>query len=273
MLNKIEAIEFDLLLLAIKKRHGHEFEHYAANSLKRRIKYHCEKLGYQHISQLMPNVLHDEEFFEDFLNTISVPVTEMFRDPDFFAILRQQIIPVLKTYPNIKIWHAGCATGEEVYSLAIILKEEGLYDKCKIYATDFNEKTLNQAKKGIFSMTKMKQYTENYYLAGGENSFADYYLAHKQNVQMVPSLSKNIIFAKHNLASDQVFGQFHLILCRNVLIYFGRDLQDRVFSLFNSSLSPLGFLCLGSHESIDYSGSKKHFVNVVESQRIYRKQD
>ena len=273
MINKIENIEFSILLSAIKKRHFYDFEDYAAGSLKRRIKYHCEKLGYQHISQLIPEILHDELFFESFLNRISVPVTEMFRDPQFYATLRSKIFPILRTYPSIKIWHAGCATGEEVYSMAIMLEEENLLDNCKIYATDYNEKTLETAQEGVFSMTKMKKYTENYYQSGGQHSFSDYYSAHKSGVKILPRLSKNITFAKHNLAIDQSFGQFHLILCRNVLIYFGRELQSKVFSLFHQSLLPLGFMCLGTHESMDYSRTKAHFNTIIEPQRIYRKCD
>ncbi|NRA55519.1 MAG: protein-glutamate O-methyltransferase CheR [Gammaproteobacteria bacterium] len=273
MLTNTETIEFNLLLRAINQRYGHDFNNYASNSLQRRVKYHCDKLGYQYLSQMLPDILHNEQEFENLLNTISVPVTDMFRDPNFFLTLREKIIPVLRTYPSINIWHAGCASGEEVYSLAIIFKEEGLYDNCKIYATDFNDAVLEQAKSGVFSMQKMQRYTEFYYKAGGKSSFSDYYVAHKKGVKMIPSLSNNIVFAKHNLAVDQVFGQFNLILCRNVLIYFNNTLQNKVFSLFYDSLMPLGFMCLGSHESITHSLVRSRFNTIAEQERIYRKCD
>jgi len=273
MLKSAETIEFNLLLQAINQRYGHDFEHYASNSLQRRFKYHSEKLGHEYLSQMLPDILYNEQQFENLLNTISVPVTDMFRDPNFFLTLRQKIIPILKTYPSVKIWHAGCASGEEVYSMAIMLEEEGLYDNCKIYATDFNDAVLAQAKSGIFSMNKMQRYTELYYKSGGKSSFSDYYLAHKKGVKMIPRLAKNIVFAKHNLAVDNAFGQFNLILCRNVLIYFDSTLQNRVFSLFYDSLMPLGFMCLGSHESIAHSLVRSRFNAIVEQERIYRKCD
>lgn len=181
------------------------------------------------------------------------------------------MIPLLKTYPSIKIWHAGCATGEEVYSMAILLEEEELYDHCKVFATDFNTQSLTKAQAGVFPLSKMQQYTENYYAAGGKSSFSDYYHVKNDCIQMDKKLARNITFAKHNLMTDNVFGQFNLVLCRNVLIYFGRELQDSVLSLFKESMAPLGYLCLGQHESIDHSLNTADFQNIFENEKIYRK--
>ncbi len=269
--DEIEDIEFKLVQSAIKLRYGHCFEFYAQSSLKRRLLHHVGKLELNCLTDIIGPIIRDEAFFESLLNTVSVPVTEMFRDPEFFKALREKIIPLLETYPRVNIWHAGCATGEEVYSMAIMLEEEGIADKCKIFATDFNGQTLDKARTGIFALEKMKLYTENYYRAGGKSSFSDYYDAHDNNIKMVERLTKNVTFARHNLATDNVFGQFNLILCRNVLIYFGRQLQDRVFSLFHDSMAPLGYLCLGSHESIDYSKSRQQFKTIIERSKIYRK--
>lgn len=266
-----DEIEFQLVLHAIKLKYGHNFDDYAQKSLKRRLEYHVEKHEFESLTDMIKPIVHDEAFFEDLLNTVSVPVTEMFRDPLFFKTLRDKVLPLLATYPSVNIWHAGCATGEEVYSMAIMLEEEGLYDQCHIYATDFNASSLRIAQEGIYSYARMQKYTENYYLAGGKRSFSDYYHSHEDGLKMDKGLNRNVTFAKHNLASDSVFGQFNLILCRNVLIYFGKPLQEKVFSLFSESILPLGYLCLGSHESLDYSRALTRYETVFDKHKIYRK--
>lgn len=267
----LEDIEYRLVLDTIHYRYGYNFHSYAKKSLKRRLLYLVNKLGYEKLTDMIKPILYDESFFEKLLDSISVPVTEMFRDPKFFKIIKQKIIPLLQTYPNIKIWHAGCATGEEVYSMAIMLEEEGVYDHCHIYATDFNTASLEKAKQGIYSYSQMKKYTENYYLAGGENSFSEYYDNHIQGtIKIDKQLARNITFAKHNLESDSVFGQFNLIICRNVLIYFDQQLQNKIFSLFFDSNADLGYLCLGSHESINNKPIK--YDTIFDKYKIYRKQ-
>lgn len=270
-LGELQQLEYQVLLEAIKTRYGHDFSTYASNSLLRRLLYHVRKKQLNNLSELVPLLMHDERIFNDLLNSVSVPVTEMYRDPAVFSQLREHIIPLLKTYPSVKIWHAGCATGEEVYSMAIMLEEEDLYDNCKIFATDFNSESLKKAQRGLFPLSKMKQYTENYYAAGGKNSFSDYYHIKDDHIQLEKRLSRNITFAKHNLMVDNVFGQFNLILCRNVLIYFGQKLQRRVVTLFKDSLMPLGYLCLGTHETIDQAKNSNDFQVLFDNEKIYRK--
>lgn len=271
--NELNDIEYSLVLNAIKLRYGHNFDSYAQKSLKRRLEYHVKKHGLESLTDMIKPIIYDEGFFENLLNTVSVPVTEMYRDPAFFSVLRDKVLPLLKTYPSVNIWHAGCATGEEVYSMAIMLEEEGLYDNCHIYATDFNTGSLDHAKQGVYSYTKMQKYTENYYLSGGKKSFSDYYDIHEDGIKINERLARNITFAKHNLANDSVFGQFNLILCRNVLIYFGKQLQDKVFSLFHESTLPLGYLCLGSHESLNYNNALMRYDTVFDTYKIYRKRN
>lgn len=268
---ELKDIEYSLVLKAIKLKYGHNFDCYAQKSLQRRLEYHVEKHGFESLTDMIKPIIYDECFFEELLNTVSVPVTEMFRDPVCFKTLRDKVLPLLKTYPSVNIWHAGCATGEEVYSMAIMLEEEGLLNSCHIYATDFNGNSLELAKQGIFGYNKMQKYTENYYLAGGKRSFSDYYDSHENGIKMVERLSKNVTFAKHNLANDSAFGQFNLILCRNVLIYFGKQLQEKVFSLFAQSTLPLGYLCLGSHESLNSSKANERYDAIFDNSKVYRK--
>lgn len=268
----LENIEIDLLVEAIYRRYGHDFKHYSKETLQRRILHNLSYAGLNNISELIPRILNSKACFERLFYDISITVTEMFRDPVFYMALRKNIIPVLKTYPYIKIWHAGCATGQEVYSLAIVLKEEGCYDRSQIYATDFNDAALAKAKTGIYSAKNIKEYISNYQQAGGIESFADYYHANYDSVIMDSSLKKNITFANHNLATDSVFGEINLILCRNVLIYFDRTLQDRVLSMFQESLCRNGFLCLGSNESLSFSQVSDDFRQYVGQEKIYQKQ-
>jgi len=269
--NEIEKIEIDLFIRAICHRYGYDFRHYAKASLRRRVRHLLLKTSYERVSEMIPEVLYNESFFKSLVFEFSVTVTEMFRDPEFFKVVRQKVIPYLKTYPFIKIWDAGCATGEEVYSLAILLTEEGLYDRTTIFATDFNDSALMKAREGIYSIKNMKNFTVNYQRSGGENSFSNYYHAHYESAIMNKSLKERITFANHNLVTDGVFGEMHLILCRNVLIYFDKILQNQVFGLFEDSLIHRGFLCLGSKESLMFSQVTDDFKAIDEKKRIYQK--
>lgn len=264
-------IEIKLLLEAVFLKYGYDFRNYSQAHVKRRIMHRLSVSGCENITQMIHEVLYDQSFFNKLLLDLSINVTEMFRDPSFYQALRQKVIPNLKTYPFIKIWHAGCSTGEEAYSLAIILKEEGLYDKVQIYATDFNQLVLKKAKEGIYPINLIKEYTYNYQKSGGLNSFADYYNAKYDSVIIDTELKKNIVFADHNLVLDGVFGEMNLIICRNVLIYFNRELQDRVIKLFSDSLVHGGFLCLGSKENLRFSKYSNNFLDVEKNEKIYKK--
>lgn len=264
-------IELQLLLQAVYLKYGYDFRDYARASVKRRVQHLLAKEGLESISEMQYKVLYDPSFFEKLLLDLSINVTEMFRDPHFYLSIRKQVIPSLKQVPFIKIWHAGCSTGEEVYSMAILLKEEGLYERTQIYATDMNQVVLKQAKEGIYTINRLRQYTENYQKAGGLEAFSNYYDAHYDHVVMDNSLKTNILFSDHNLATDGVFGEMNLIMCRNVLIYFTRALQDRVIKLFSDSLCSGGFLCLGSKESIRFSTYSDTFEDIAKEEKIYRK--
>ncbi len=266
-----ENIEIKLLLEAIYLKYGYDFRDYAKTSIKRRILHRLSLSNLKTISDMQHGLLNDKEFFETLLQDLSINVTEMFRDPIFYRAIRKKIIPVIKDRPFVKIWHAGCASGEEVYSMAILLKEEGMYEKVRIYATDFNEEIINKAKKGIYPIDRVKEYTFNYQKAGGTASFADYYTARYDFAVMDSSLKKNIVFSDHNLVTDSVFGEMDVIVCRNVLIYFSRELQNRVFRLFRDSLFPVGFLCLGSKESVRLSECSDEFEDFVKKEKIYMK--
>jgi len=266
-----EELEIMVLLKAVRLKYGYDFSQYAGASLTRRLKKCLADSGHKYISEMIPHIIYNKAFFDTFLNNLSVNVTEMFRDPLFFLSLRKKVVPYLNTYPFIKIWSVGVSTGEEVYSLAILLKEEGLYEKCLIYATDFNDTVLETAQKGIYSEENINKSNLNYQKAGGKKSFASYYHADYNSVILNRSLKKNMVFANHNLATDSVFGEMNLILCRNVMIYFNKDLQDRVLTLFNHSLRTHGFLCLGSKESLNFSCIVDFFKPVVKKHRIYQK--
>lgn len=268
---EVEEIEIDLLLEALFRRYGYDFRHYAKASITRRIRHLLGKTSHSRISEMIPELLYDKSFFEKIVYDFSITVTEMFRDPGFYRAIREKVIPYLKTYPFIKIWHAGCATGEEVYSIAIVLKEEGLYDRATIFATDFNNAALAKGKEGIYSLENIKQYTLNYQDAGGTSSFSEYYHAQYDSVIMDQSLKKNITFANHNLVTDNTFSEMHLILCRNVLIYFNKTLQDRVLRLFHDSLIHGGFLCLGTKESIQFADVAEAYERTDKKHKIYQK--
>lgn len=264
-------IEIPLLLEAIKKKYGYDFNGYSQAHVKRRILYRLQADNVKSISLLQHEVLRSEKMALKLLGDLSINVTEMFRDPDFYSALRAKVIPHLKTWSHINLWHAGCSTGEEVYSMAILLKEEGLYEKTQIYATDFNQKALDVAQEGIFPMEKMKKYTQNYNQSDPRASFSDYFLAKYDAAIMDASLKENIVWANHNLVTDTDFTASHIIFCRNVLIYFNRDLQNQVFNLFNKSLVNGGILCLGNKETIQYSPVSNDFSTVDKEQRIFKK--
>jgi len=271
MNDDIESIEVDLFLEAVYRKYGYDFRDYARASIKRRIRNLLSKTGRQSISEMIPDLLYDDNYIERWFSNFSITVTEMFRDPNFYVSLKKILIPYLKTYPFIKIWHAGCSTGEEVYSLAILLKEEGLYDRATIFGTDFNDRALKTAREGIYPIHYIQNYTKNYQQASGKCSFSEYYHANYDAVILNRNLKENITFANHNLVTDRVFGEMHLILCRNVLIYFNKKLQNHVLSLFKNSLIHHGFLAIGSKESLRFSEVEKDFDCLDDSWRIYRK--
>jgi len=270
-LNNPESIEIRLLLEAMYQRYGYDFRDYGKAHAKRRILHRMAMSGIETISDLTHRVLYDEDFFHLFLKDLSINTTEMFRDPLFFKEIRNRVIPVLKTYPFNKLWHAGCSSGEEVYSMAIMLEEEGLVDRTQIYATDINPTILEKAREAIYPIGNMKDYTRNYIRAGGKSDFADYYNARYESAIIKKNLKKNIVFSDHNLVTDSVFGEMNLIMCRNTLIYFNRQLQDRVIGLFYESLTPGGFLCLGSKESLTFSVHAQKFEPFNAQLKIFRK--
>ncbi|HEY8401625.1 MAG TPA: protein-glutamate O-methyltransferase CheR [Cytophagaceae bacterium] len=263
--------DIDHLLLKIKDQYGYDFTNYARASLLRRIIRFIRIHNLPDITELEKAVLNDENFFEVFVQELTVTVTEMFRDPSFYKAIREKVIPALGTYPHLRIWDAGCSTGEEVYSLSILLKEEELYDRSIIYATDINQKVLMQAKEGIYDLSQMQEYTTNYINAGGKRAFSDYYYAKYKRAIFDASLRKNVIFSAHNLATDSSFNEFNLIVCRNVLIYFNKELQRRVIELFLDSLTMFGYLALGAKETLALTGLANHFETVDKNEKIYRR--
>ena len=267
----LERIEVELLLEGVFRHYGFDFRSYAYASIRRRLWKRIEAEGLGTVSALQARVLHEPELMERLLLDLSINVTAMFRDPSFYRAFREHVIPILRTYPFIRIWHAGCATGEEVFSMAILLKEEGLYDRCRIYATDINEVVLQKAKEGIFPLDRMQEYTENYIAAGGKRAFSDYYLAKYDGALFDDALTRNVIFSLHNLVTDRSFAEFNVILCRNVLIYFDKDLQARVHRLFYDSLSMFGVLVVGSKESLRFSPFEDCYDQINGPEKIYRK--
>jgi chemotaxis protein methyltransferase CheR len=267
----IADIEIRLLVEAVFLRYGHDFRDYAQASLKRRVLQAQQRMGAASVSALQERVLRDADAFAELLQYLTVPVSEMFRDPSYFLALRRHVVPVLRTYPSLKVWVAGCSTGEEAYSLAILLEEEKLLARTILYATDINHASLEKARRGIFPLDAMQAYTRNYQRAGGMRSFSDYYTAAYGGALFDKGLRERITFADHSLATDSVFSETQLVSCRNVLIYFNRGLQDRALGLFHESLAHRGFLGLGSKETLEFSGYANRFEPVVRSDRIYRK--
>ncbi len=267
----LEDLEIDLVLEALLRRYGYDFRHYTRATLKRRLEKRCQAAGLVHLSDMVPILLRDRDFVDLLLRDMSVVVTEMFRDPDFFRELRSKVVPQLRTWPYLKVWHAGCATGEELYSMAILLTEEGLYERSRLYATDFNSQALATAREGIYPLDRVEKFARNYRQSGGMASFSDYSMARYRSVMLKPELRKRVTFATHNLVTDGVFGDMNLIVCRNVLIYFDKVLQNRVLELFRDSLCHLGFLCLGNKETLEFSSVAADFEVIDREQRIYRK--
>ena len=270
---EIEQVEIDLLLEAVFRRWGYDFRSYARASIERRVRQFLSGAGCASVSEMIPRVIHDEEFFTKLARYFSISVTELFRDPSVYRAVREQVVPLLRTWPHIKVWCAGCATGEEVYSLAIVLKEEGVYDRATIYATDFNDEALDHAREGVYEMGKLRDATRNYQQTGGKASFSEYYHARYDAAAMDAALKERIVFSTHNLASDAAFGEMHLVFCRNVLIYFNRELQDRALGLFTESLVHGGFLCLGTKEDIQFTNASGRYEVVDDKSRIYKKKD
>jgi chemotaxis protein methyltransferase CheR len=270
--NDVEELELQLLLEGIVHRYGYDFRHYAAASLRRRIRGIVEKEGVPSISALQERLLREPACMARFITSLSVPVTSMFRDPSFYRALRSEVVPMLRTYPFVRIWHAGCSTGEEVYSLAILLVEEELYDRCRIYATDLSDATLQRATKGIYDLSRMRDYTHNYQLFGGKDEFSSYYTADHERVIFSPRLRKNIVFSQHNLVSDGPFNEFNLILCRNVMIYFDKVLRDRVLHLLDSSLCRLGVVGIGRKETLEFSSLTARYEELPSRVRLFRKE-
>ena len=262
--------EVALLLQDLYDTYGYDFNNYARASLKRRINRLMLLDKFPSFAEFRYRVKTDADYLKRFVEEITVNVTEMFRDPGMYKSLREEVLPLLATFPLIRIWHAGCSTGEEVYSMAILLKEMNLLHKSLLYATDINPDVLEKAKRGIFPLSQMKQYSENYILSGGQNEFSSYYAAKYDHVKFDTTLQSRMIFATHNLVSDKSFNEFQLILCRNVLIYFDKDLQEKVFHLFDQSLEGLGFLILGSKETIRFSSISKGYKQ-WNKEKIWRK--
>ncbi len=268
---ELEDIELQLLLEGIYRHYGLDFRDYAAASLKRRIHETMNAEGTRTVSAYQDKVLHDSACMDRLMLALSINVTAMFRDPSFYATFRQKVVPLLRTYPFVRIWHAGCATGEEVYSLAILLQEENLYAKCRIYATDMNKEVLRKAREGIFPLSAMQEYTNNYMQAGGKRFFSDYYTAQYGSVIFRPSLIENVVFSEHNLATDSSFNEFQVVLCRNVMIYFNKTLQARVHNLIYDSLSMFGVFGIGNKESLRFTSRESFYEELDDKDKLYRK--
>jgi chemotaxis protein methyltransferase CheR len=267
----VDEIELALLLEGVYRRYGFDFREYAPASLRRRVWRRVHAEGLTTISALQDKLLHDPACMERLLLDLSINVTAMFRDPSFYVRFREKVVPLLRTYPFTRIWVAGCSTGEEVYSLGILLLEEGIYDRTRIYATDINESVLDRARAGVFPLDKMREYTQNYIKAGGQRAFSEYYLAKYDGAQFQRSLVENVVFAQHNLVSDRSFNEFNVIVCRNVMIYFDRALQDKVHRLFHESLVTFGVLALGAKESIKFSPFESGYEELDATERLYKK--
>lgn len=269
----LEEIEIDLLCEGIYRYYGFDFRQYARASLKRRIKNLVNLESLPSISSLQEKILHDRQMMERFLLNLSINVTAMFRDPRVYQVFRQKVIPLLQTYPSVRVWHAGCSSGEEPYSMSILLEEEGLAKRSKIYATDFNEAIIKKAKAGIFPLSVMREYTDNYQKAGGLKSFSEYYTANSDSAILSPYLRKSIVYSKHNLTIDGSFNEFNVIMCRNVMIYFNEDLRNRVLMLLHNSLCRFGILILGSKESLQFTPLEHKYKELDAHQKIYQRID
>lgn len=265
-----ERLEIELLLEAVQRRYGYDFRGYAIASLRRRLWHRALAEGLKTISGLQERILHEPGCMDRLLRDLSINVTEMFRDPGFYRALRERVFPLLRTHPFIRVWNAGCSTGEESYSMAIALREEGLLERTRIYATDIDETALARARAGAFPLERMQRYTENYLRAGGSETFSSYYAVEGDSARFDPSLRDGIVVAQHNLVTDRSFNEFHLIVCRNVMIYFGSDLQEEVLQLFGDSMTRFGILALGRKESIRRTRHADRYEPLDEAEKIFR---
>ena len=267
----LEELELRLLLEGVFQHYGFDFRDYAPSSLRRRVRHLMRDEDVSSISALQDRVLHDPAALSRLVYTLSVSVTSMYRDPGFFRAFRQQVVPVLRTYPVVRIWHAGCSTGEEVYSMATLLEEESLYERCRLNATDRNETALQKAAAGVFPLAAMRDHTSRYLAAGGHQSFSEYYVVRGREAVFHRRLRRNMVFAQHNLVTDRSFNEFNVILCRNVLIYFNRPLQERVHRLLYESLGRLAFLGLGSKETVQFTPFERSYQVIDPAHKLYRK--
>jgi chemotaxis protein methyltransferase CheR len=268
---KTEDLEIQLLLEALYQRYHYDFRDYAQASIKRRLRQARDQMAFGSFSALQESLLHDPTMLNRLLDYLTVQVSEMFRDPSYFRAIREKVVPHLRTYPSIKVWVAGCSSGEELYSLVILFREEGLEKRTLFYATDINQDALSNAEAGIYALDRIQLFTENHRKSGGKSSLSDYYSAAYGKASFDKSLRKHVVFSDHSLVTDAVFAEMHLVSCRNVLIYFDRALQDRALGLFKDSLARKGFLGLGSKESIRFSGHANSFTDCVREEKIYQK--
>lgn len=273
MTDKIEDLEISLLLEALYQRFHYDFRNYSKASVKRRLKQLKERLGFGNYSAMLEGLLHDDAIFPQVISYLTVQVSEMFRDPSYFRALREEVVPHLRTYPSLKVWVAGCSSGEEFYSLAILFREEGLEQRTLFYATDINPGALDAAASGVYNLDRIRGFTENHQRSGGRSSLSDYYTAAYGKASFDRTLRERVVFSDHSLVTDAVFGEMHLISCRNVLIYFDGALQDRTLKLFSDSLARKGFLGLGSRESLRFSSQSASFQDFVPEEKIFQKRD
>jgi chemotaxis protein methyltransferase CheR len=268
---RLQALEIELLLTGLAERYGYDFRNYARASLTRRIRKAVQEASLPSVSALQSKLLHDPDAAMRFVAAVSVHTTAMFRDPDVYRLLRSEVIPLLRTYPFVRIWHAGCSSGEEVYSLAILLEEEGIYDRCRVYATDISDRILDQARQGVYTLRAMRDHTRAYIASGGTSDFSSYYVADNDYAVFRSSLRRQMVFSQHNLVCDSAFNEFQLIVCRNTLLYFDQSLRERASALFHSSLSNFGILVLGKKESLRFTELASSYQELQEGARIYRK--
>jgi chemotaxis protein methyltransferase CheR len=271
MSDRLEDIEIQLLLQALHLRYHYDFRNYALASIKRRLKHARDQMGFPTFSALQDGLLHNPSVLPGLLDYLTIQVSEMFRDPAYFRAIRENVVPHLRTYPSLKVWVAGCSDGEELYSLVILFREEGLEERSLFYATDINQQALANARAGVFGLDRIRLFTENHRRSGGKSSLSDYYSAAYGRASFDKSLRKNVVFADHSLVTDAVFGEMQLISCRNVLIYFNRSLQDRAIALFRDSLVRKGFLGLGAKENIRFSDHAGDFLDFVQPEKIYQR--
>src|ERR1700742_955275 len=271
MSEKTEDIEIHLLLEALYQRYHYDFRHYAQASIKRRLRQAREQMGFRSFSALQENLLHEPEMLPRLLNYLTVQVSELFRDPSYFRAIRETVLPHLRTYPSLKVWIAGCSSGEELYSFVILFREEVLEQRTLFYATDINQDALSNAEAGIYGLDRLQLFTENHRKSGGKSSLSDYYSAAYGKASLDKSLRKQVVFSDHSLVTDAVFAEMHLISCRNVMIYFDRVLQDRAIGLFRDSLAPRGFLGLGAKESLRFSEHAASFSDFAREEKIYQR--